>query len=305
MEKAIALLAAGVGSRYGGLKQMDSIGPNGEFLIDYSVYDAIRAGFNKIIFIIRHDIEQQFKATIGKRIEDKVETLYTFQELDNIPRRIVFDPGRTKPWGTVQAVLTCAKFINSPFAVINADDFYGRESYKKLSKFLDTTPTNASNYCMVGFWLNHTLSKHGGVTRGICRLGQDNLLDNIVETPGITCTNSQIYFEEPEGNKVFLKPENIVSMNMWGFTPSIFKLFEEEFNLFLQSHAKELKSEFVIPTAVNLVIKKAIAAVKVLSTSSNWFGMTYPDDKDEAIIRIQQLIQSGEYPDNLWKETFS
>jgi dTDP-glucose pyrophosphorylase len=302
MEKAIAILAAGIGNRYGGFKQMDPVGPSGEFIIDYSVYDALRAGFNKVVFIIRHDIEQEFKATIGERVADNIETFYSFQEVDDLPEGIEFNPERTKPWGTVQAVLTCAKPINCPFAVINADDFYGRESYKKLSAFLDTVLSDKNDYSMVGFKLNNTLSKHGGVTRGICKSRENGILDNIVETSGINCSGNKICSKDSAGNRKELNKDTLVSMNMWGFTPSIFGLLEEEFEVFLQSSAKDLKRELVIPTAVNSLIAKGKASVKVLSTSSNWFGITYPGDRNEVIARIRQLIKHGEYPDNLWKK---
>jgi len=302
MEKAIAILAAGIGNRYGGFKQMDPVGPSGEFIIDYSVYDALRAGFNKVIFIIRHDIEQEFKATIGERVADSIETFYSFQEIDDLPEGIEFNPERTKPWGTVQAVLTCTNLINCPFAVINADDFYGRESYKKVSTFLDTVLPDKKDYSMVGFKLNNTLSKHGGVTRGICKSRENDILNSIVETSGINCSGNKIYFKDSAGNRKELNKDTLVSMNMWGFTPSIFGLLEEEFEIFLQSYAKDLKHELVIPTAVNSLIAKSKASVKVLSTSSNWFGITYPGDRNEVIARIRQLIKLGEYPDNLWKK---
>ncbi|MCX5638798.1 MAG: sugar phosphate nucleotidyltransferase [Planctomycetota bacterium] len=301
MEKAIAILAAGIGSRYGGFKQMDPVGPNGDFIIDYSVYDAIRTGFNKVVFIIQHSIEQEFKATIGNRIMNYVETFYSFQELEDLPEGIEINPERTKPWGTVQAVLTCANLINSPFAVINADDFYGKESYKKLSQFLDTVSPDRNDYSMVGFRLSNTLSKHGGVTRGICKSRKNDLLDSIVEISGISCRNGQIYFEDSDGNKNELNKDDLISMNMWGFTPSILGPLAEEFQIFLKSYAKDLKRELVIPTAVNSLITKGKASVKVLSTSSSWFGITYPSDKEEVKARINQLIQLGEYPDNLWK----
>jgi UTP-glucose-1-phosphate uridylyltransferase len=302
MEKAIAILAAGIGNRYGGFKQMDPVGPSGEFIIDYSVYDALRAGFNKVIFIIRRDIEQEFKATIGERVADSIETFYSFQEIDDLPEGIEFNPDRTKPWGTVQAVLTCANLINCPFAVINADDFYGKESYKKMSGFLDTVLSDKNDYSMVGFKLKNTLSKYGSVTRGICNSRENDILDSIVETSGINCSGNKIYFIDSVGDRKELSKDTLVSMNMWGFAPSIFGLLKEEFEIFLQSYAKDLKHELVIPTAVNSLIAKGKASVKVLSTSSNWFGITYPGDRDEVIARIRQLIKLGEYPDNLWKK---
>ena len=305
MEKTLVILAAGVGSRYDGFKQITSVGPGGEFIIDYSAYDAIRAGFNKLVFVIRSDIEQQFRTTIGKRVAGNIETFYTFQELEDLPEGVEINPERAKPWGTAQAVLTCANLINSPFAVVNADDFYGKESYSILSQFLDTVSSEGNDYSMVGFKLSGTLSRHGSVTRGICKSREDGKLANIVETPGISYSDGQIRFTDSAGNKKELKKDELVSMNMWGFTPSILGLLEEEFRIFLQSYAKDLRRELAIPTAVNSLIAKRRASVKVLSTSSKWFGITYPEDKDEVIAEIRLLIERGEYPNSLWKEDVS
>ncbi len=302
MQKTLVVLAAGIGSRYGGFKQMDPIGPSGEFIIDYSVYDAIRAGFKRVVFIIRHDIEQAFKASIGARVADSIEVGYTYQELKDLPEGIVANPDRTKPWGTVQAVLTCSSVVDSPFAVINADDFYGRESYRVLSRFLDSAGRQQDEYAMVGFRLSNTLSEHGSVTRGICKSTPNQRLDSIVEASGIVCENDQISFTDAGGNKNPLSPDELVSMNMWGFTPSVFGSFAEEFRTFLRSHAQELKSELVLPTAVGSLIAQKKASVRVLSTSSKWFGITYPNDKEGVIAGIRQLIAQGEYPDNLWKK---
>jgi len=302
MQKILVVLAAGIGSRYGGLKQMDPIGPSGEFIIDYSVYDAIRAGFNRVVFIIRHDIEEAFKTTIGARVADRIEVVYTFQELRDLPEGTVANPDRTKPWGTVQAVLTCSTVIESPFAVINADDFYGSESYRVLSRFLDGAGRKQDEYAMVGFRLSNTLSEHGSVTRGLCKSTANQRLEGTVETSGIVCEGRQIYFTDATGNKNYLSRDQLVSMNMWGFTPSIFGPLAKEFRVFLQSHAKELKSELVIPTAVGSLIAKREASVRVLSTSSKWFGITYSNDKDGVIAGIRQLIAQGEYPDSLWRK---
>lgn len=302
MEKTLVIMAAGIGSRYEGLKQIEPVGPNGEFIIDYSVYDAIRAGFDKVVFIVRRKMEQEFKATIGKRVADNIDTYYTFQELEDLPEGVETNPERKKPWGTVQAVLTCDKLIDGPFAVINADDFYGKESYRVLSQFLDTASLKKNDHSMVGFRLGKTLSKYGSVTRGICKSTNDSRLETIVETSGISYSDDQIHFADPDGNRKELSKDVLVSMNMWGFTPSILGHFEEEFKIFLQTYAKDLKRELVIPTAVNSLIAKSKASVKVLSTSSKWFGITYPEDKDEVIPEIRQLIELGEYPENLWKE---
>jgi NDP-sugar pyrophosphorylase family protein len=301
MHKTLVVMAAGIGSRYGGFKQMDPVGPGGEFIIDYSVYDAIRAGFSRVVFIIRHDIEQAFKASIGGRVADHIEVLYAFQELGDLPQGVPANPERTKPWGTVQAVLTCADLVTSPFAVINSDDFYGGESYAVLSQFLDTTAPGQGEYAMVGFKLSNTLSEHGSVTRGLCRSREDRRLESIVETPGITSDDAQVYSTDATGNRNYLNKDQLVSMNMWGFTPSVFGPLAEEFRVFLQSYAQDLKRELVVPTAINSLIAQDKASVVVLSTSSKWFGITYPQDKAKVIAGIQRLIELGEYPGRLWK----
>ncbi|UCE47990.1 MAG: hypothetical protein JSW47_20620, partial [Phycisphaerales bacterium] len=302
MDKAIAILAAGIGSRYGSIKQMEPVGPSGEFIIDYSVFDAIRAGFNKVVFIIRGDIEEEFKNTIGRRIEEKIEVAYTYQELTkDLPEGTKYDSQRTKPWGTVQAALACDGMLNGPFAIINADDFYGKESYVTLSNYLDVLVSENVDACMVGFVLANTLSKHGTVTRGICRSRDNHMLDSVVETRGIGLEDGRICYEDPAGNKVQLKADELASMNMWGLTPDIFALFREQFGLFLKAHSKELKSEYVIPTAVNTLVEQGSVSVKVLRTTSDWFGITNPEDKDDVVARIAELVRSGQYPDNLWK----
>ena len=300
MEKAIAILAAGIGSRYGGFKQMDPVGPSGEFIIDYSVFDAIRAGFNKVVFIIRRDIEKEFRASIGDRVSKKIDTYYTFQELDDLPEGIEANPERTKPWGTVQAILSCESIIKFPFAVINADDFYGEESYRVISQYLEKISFSDVNACMAGFQLGHTLSNHGSVTRGICQSDENDMLKTIVETSGVCYEGDKIVCKDLFENKETLNKDDLVSMNIWGFHPVLFEIFKEEFTLFLQSHAKELKDELIISTTVNLLVAKAKVSVKVLSTSSNWFGVTNPEDKSEVVRKINDLIKSGEYPDNLW-----
>ena len=218
-----------------------------------------------------------------------------------MPRQIEINPQRTKPWGTVQAILTCSKLIDSPFAVINADDFYGKDSYIKLSQFLDAVLPDSNINCMICFKLSSSLSEHGGVTRGICKSCKDNMLENIVETSGIIYKDNRIYFEDSAENKKELAPDTLVSMNMWGFMPTIFGLLEEEFQIFLQSYAKDLKRELVIPSSVNSLVTKGRALVEVLSTSSDWFGITYRSDKDEVKTKICRLIQAGEYPNSLWK----
>jgi len=300
MHKTLVIMAAGIGSRYGGLKQMDPVGAGGEFIIDYSVFDAIRAGFDQAVFIIRHDLERDFKATIGQRVAQKIDVAYTFQELKDLPDGLQPNPQRTKPWGTVQAVLTCAGVVKNPFAVINADDFYGRKSYQVLAQFLDSVSPEQDEYAMVGFKLRNTLSEHGSVTRGLCKSKEDNHLESVVETSGIECSADRAFSVDATGKKKPVSKDQLVSMNMWGFTPSIFAPFAEEFRLFLQSSVQDLKKELVVPTAVNSLIAKGQASVRVLSTSSKWFGITYPADKKSVMAGIRQLIERGEYPDRLW-----
>lgn len=300
MHKTIAILAAGIGSRYGGFKQMDPIGPGGEFIIDYTVYDALRAGFDKVIFIIRHDIVEPFKQSIGKRVAKHVETSYAYQELDDLPIEVNRDPVRTKPWGTVQALLTCADLVDAPYAILNADDFYGRESYEILAQYLERIAAGDSNACMVGFQLDHTLSKHGSVTRGICQSDKNDLLQSIVETSNIHYEGDSVFSEDADGTRSPLKRDELVSMNMWGFDPALFEPLKAEFTQFLRAEGEELKSELVIPTSVSTLIEQNKAAVKVLSTPSTWFGVTYPDDKPSVVQSIKDLVQAGDYPENLW-----
>lgn len=300
MEKAIAILAAGIGSRYGGLKQMDPIGPSGEFIIDYTVYDALRAGFNKVIFIVRHDIKGPFQETIGKRVAKHVETCYAFQELDDLPIPVQRDPDRTKPWGTVQALLACKDLAKEPYAILNADDFYGRESYALLSAYLERISAGDTNACMIGFKLNHTLSKHGSVTRGICKSTEDSLLQTIEEVSDIHHEEDSVYQEDATGKRTPLANDTLASMNMWGFSPSLFGAFTDSFVDFLQAKGQELKSELVIPTAVSTLIEKGKVSVKAIGTSSKWFGVTYPEDKPGVVSQINALVESGEYPGNLW-----
>jgi hypothetical protein len=241
---------------------------------------------------------------------------YTYQELDDpLPPETQYDPQRTKPWGTVQAALACDGMLNGPFAIINADDFYGMDSYVTLSKYLDSMAwrgrpaleqgqdalATSVNACMVGFMLSHTLSKYGTVTRGICRSKDKHMLDSVVETRGIGIEDNRICYEDSAGNKVELNANDLASMNMWGFTPEIFGLFHELFGLFLQAHSQELKSEYVIPTAVNTLVEQGKVSVKVLSTTSDWFGITNPEDKEEAVSQIHELVRSDQYPKNLWE----
>jgi hypothetical protein len=301
MEKVIAILAAGIGSRYGGFKQMDPVGPAGEFIIDYSVFDAIRAGFDKVVFIIREDIKEDFMATIGDRVSRRIDTHYAFQRLEDLPEGVERNPERKKPWGTVQAVLSCEGIIKAPFMVINADDFYGRESYRLVSQYLEKISENGVNACMPGYQLGHTLPRQGSVTRGICQSDENDMLRTIMETKGVYFEGDRIVSQDSSGNKRVRKNVELVSMNMWGFYPVFFGLFRREFALFLKSHARELNEELIIPTVMNLLVARREASVKVLNTSSEWFGVTNREDKNEVVKRIKDLVEAGEYPPNLWR----
>jgi len=298
MDKTLLVLAAGMGSRYGGLKQIDPVGPSGEAIIDYSIYDAIRAGFTKIVFIIRHDIEAAFKESIGKRFAGRVQVDYVFQELNILPAGFTVPPGRTKPWGTAHAILMAADKVKEPFAAINADDFYGAHSYRMLATHLDSgTP----DYAMVGFILRNTLSEFGTVARGICQLGPGNYLQGVTELTKIEKDGDRAKYISEKGEVQALSVEETVSMNIWGFTPGLFGQLRELMVEFLEKSGREEKSEFYIPTAVNTLVSRGQAKVKVLQTPDRWFGVTYREDKPRVVESVQKLVKAGEYPANLWQ----
>lgn len=296
MSLTLVVLAAGIGSRYGGLKQMDPVGPSGEFIIDYSIHDALLAGFDKIVFIIRRDIERDFKTTIGARSERRVRTDYVFQELDVLPAGYSVPSDRKKPWGTGHAVLVCENMVQGPFCVINADDFYGRESYKVLARFLRDTSNNDRKYAMVGFILRNTLSDHGSVARGVCHEDGNGNLQSVLECTKIAKTAGGVSCDTAG---VKLSGNEIVSMNMWGFKPSIFSHLRQEFSDFLKTAGESPKVEFFIPDVVNKLMRQGSATVQVLETKSSWFGITYPEDKKIVVDEIKKLVKSGIYPVNL------
>ena len=298
MDKTLLVLAAGMGSRYGGLKQIDPVGPSGEAIIDYSIYDAIRAGFNKVVFIIRHDIEAAFKESIGRRFAERVEVDYVFQELNLLPPGFTVPPNRTKPWGTAHAILMAADKVNEPFAAINADDFYGPNSYRMLARDLDE---GTCDYAMVGFELKNTLSEFGSVARGICQLDAANYLRGVTELTKIEKEGDHAKYTSEKGEVLPLTGNEIVSMNIWGFTPALFGQLSELMIQFLEKSGREEKSEFYIPTAVNTLVSQGKARVKVLQTPDRWFGVTYREDKPRVVESIQKLVRAGEYPENLWK----
>ncbi|QQL46426.1 nucleotidyltransferase [Sulfuriroseicoccus oceanibius] len=291
-----------MGSRYGGLKQLDAMGPNGETVLDYSVYDAIRAGFGKVVFVIRRDFEDVFREQVGSKFDDRITVEYAFQELGDLPEGFSVPEGREKPWGTAHAVRAARDVISEPFGMINADDFYGADAYQKLGDFLRTASTSAdvSEYCMVGFELKKTLSDFGSVARGVCEAGADGKLAKVQEMTKIVKTDDGAENQEDEANPVKLTGDELVSMNMWGFTPAFIQEIEEKFVAFLQEKGGEMKSECYVPLIVDELINEKRATVDVLATDSTWFGVTYQEDKPHVQKSIQDLIASGAYPENLW-----
>ncbi|MCF7955311.1 MAG: nucleotidyltransferase [Phycisphaerae bacterium] len=298
---SLLVLAAGMGSRYGGLKQIDPIGPNGEAIIEYSMYDAVKAGFAKIVFVIRQSFEQAFKDMIGDKLDGLCEVQYVYQELDKSLGDFTLPQGREKPWGTGHAILVAAGVINEPFAVINADDFYGGYSYKAIAEYL-TTAAGENDYCMVGYTLSNTLSENGTVSRGVCECDADGNLLNVAEHTKIGMTEGVVCGLDDSGKEITLTGKEPVSMNLWGFGPSIFGHLKTRFDRFLAEHGNEEKSEFYIPFVVDELIKQSIAKVKVLKSEANWFGVTYPEDKPAVVAKVAELVEKGLYPKNLWEK---
>jgi UTP-glucose-1-phosphate uridylyltransferase len=301
MKPTLLVLAAGIGSRYGGLKQLDKLGPGGETIIDYSIYDAIRAGFGKVIFVIRKDIEEEFKEVIISKLADKIEVDYCLQELDYLPKGFELPVERKKPWGTGHAILMATDKINEPFGVINADDFYGADAFRVLAEFFTTLKTGNENlYSMVGYDVANTLSDFGSVSRGVCKENEDNFLVTVTERTQIERSHNGIAYKEENGDLVFLPSETIVSMNFWGFTPPIFQQLSEGFTEFLKENIHNPKAEFYIPSVVNKLIETNETNVKVLHSSARWFGVTYREDRELAVSKIKNLVEEGIYPENLW-----
>jgi hypothetical protein len=300
MKPTLFILAAGMGSRYGGLKQLDGLGPNGETIMDYSVYDAVKAGFGKIVFVIRHHFEKDFQEQIIPRYKDLVPVEVVFQEIEYVPAGIDYNKERSKPWGTNHALLMGKEVIHEPFAIINADDFYGRESFQVLADFLVSVAGKKNEYCMVGYRVGNTLSESGAVSRGVCATDKNGYLTSVVERTHIETKDGDIFYLNEGGDKHSLEFNTPVSMNMWGFTPDYFAYSEESFKNFLLTKGEELKSEFYIPTVVNELIVAAKASCKVLDTPSRWFGVTYSEDRPQVVQKIKDLIAKGIYPENLW-----
>lgn len=299
MKPTLFVLAAGMGSRYGGLKQIDGLGPSGETIMDYSVYDALRAGFGKVVFVIRKDFEEAFRKAVISKYADKVPCEVCFQSVDSVPEGCTYNPERTKPWGTNHAVLMAKDLIKEPFAVINADDFYGRESFQVLADYLKSVEGTTGKYCMVGYRVANTLSENGSVSRGVCATDENGYLTDVVERTKIEKVGDKIIYTE-DGVDTEISPNSPVSMNMWGFTPEYFEYVEKAFVEFLQTRGQELKSEFYIPTLVNDMIRSGEATCKVLDTTSKWFGVTYAEDRPQVVMKINNLVKEGVYPEKLF-----
>lgn len=306
-QTALVIMAAGIGSRFGGgIKQLEPVGPGGEIIMDYSIHDALEAGFNRIIFVIRHDLEKDFKEVIGNRIEKIAPVAYAYQELEDLPEGFSVPEGRTKPWGTGQAILSIRNIVKEPFLVINADDYYGKEAFRKIHSFMEKQmDENAPVYdiCMSGFILANTLSENGGVTRGICEVDGNGCLKRVTETYNIEKTPGGINASDKEGNPVEAREDQYVSMNMWGLTPAFVEELEKGFPEFLSSlKAGDLKSEYLLPSIIDRMIREGRAKVTVLETKDRWFGVTYKEDKDSVTKSIRELIRQKVYPGKLFKE---
>lgn len=301
MKPMLFVLAAGMGSRYGGLKQLDPLGPNGETIMDYSIYDAIHAGFGKVVFVIRHDFEDDFRRIVLSKYEGHIPVEVVFQAIDALPEGYTAPVDRQKPWGTGHAVLMGKDVINEPFVVINADDFYGRDAYEVIAREL-SKPRSKGDYCMVAFRVGNTVTENGSVSRGVCST-KDGKLTTVVERTAITVDeNGQIGYNDADGNRCSLEYNTPVSMNFWGFTPDYFDYTEREFRLFLDEKINVPKSEFYIPTVVDTLIKEGSATVEVLDTDSRWFGVTYAEDRQVVVDKLAELHKQGIYPSPLFKK---
>lgn len=301
MKPTLFILAAGMGSRYGGLKQLDPLGPGGETIMDYSVYDALRAGFGKIVFVIRHDFEEEFQKRVISKYKDHIDIDVVFQDINALPQGYKASPERSKPWGTGHAVLMGKDVIKEPFGVINADDYYGAESFQVLADFLRSVEGKTGEYCMIGFKIENTLSENGGVSRGLCEVSEDGFLTGVTECHGIQRNEEGKLIQTLADGSIAPFPEGAnVSMNMWGFTPDYFDYSEKAFLKFLDEHADELKSEFYIPSVVNDLIHAGECTLTVKETPSKWFGVTYAADRPATVAQFQKLVDDGVYPAKLF-----
>src|SRR5690554_846722 len=300
MKPTLFVLAAGMGSRYGGLKQLDGVGPNGETIMDYSIFDAVNAGFGKLVFVIRKSFEQDFRDKIVKKYEKKIPVELVFQEFDKLPEGFKPNPERVKPWSTNHAVMMGKDVINEPFAVINADDFYGRESFKILADTLSELNNSENNYCMIGYRIGNTLSESGTVARGVCETDENGYLTGVVERTQVKRINGEVCFKDENDQWIAVEDNTPVSMNMWGFTPDYFKYSDDYFVKFLEDNQDNIKAEFFIPLLVNHLIVNKTAKVRVLDTPSKWFGVTYAEDRPDVVAKLKELSDNGTYPTPLW-----
>ena len=301
MKPTLLVLAAGMGSRYGGLKQLDGLGPNGETIMDFSIFDAARAGFGKVVFVIRHAFEQDFREKVISKYKDAINVEVVFQELDSLPAGFSLHPERVKPWGTNHAILMGKEAVKEPFAVINADDFYGKESFQILADALKKMEGKRDQYCMVAYRLGNTLSESGHVSRGVCNKNAQNHLTTVVEHYEVQRKGNEVVFKNQETGNYDSIDENLpVSMNMWGFTPDYFEHSDADFKEFLTKNADNIKAEYGIPTMVNRLIQEGTSTIDVLETPCKWFGVTYKEDRPSVVAKIQQLINEGVYPNKLF-----
>jgi len=298
---SLLVLAAGMGSRYGGLKQLDPMGPSGETLLDYSVFDALQSGFERVVFLIRKDIEEEFRAKVGARYEGRIAVEYAFQELNALPEGYSVPEGRQKPWGTAHAIWCARHALAGPFAAINADDFYGRQAYEVLGRFLQAGPVDGTRFAMAGYRLDKTLSENGSVARGVCQVEESGLLRSIRECTGIEHRDGRIFQKTDDGTEQTFRGEESVSMNFWGLTPAVFPLLDQELRTFLQSQSGDLKAECYIPMAIGAMITRGEATLAVLPTDSTWFGVTYREDKPRVTESLARLHAEGTYPSPLWQ----
>ncbi len=304
MDAALVVMAAGIGSRFGGgIKQLEPMGPNGEIIMDYAIYDARKAGFRKVVFIIRKDLEKDFREIIGNRIEKVMDVDYAFQELEDLPAGFTVPAGRKKPWGTGQAVLAAKNVLHSPFCVINADDYYGPKAFQVIHDYMESgmrTDGGGLDMCMAGFILKNTLSDNGTVTRGVCSVNADGYLDSVTETFEIREQDGVLRAQDAAGQPVHLRPDQFVSMNMWGLPQEFLGVLEEGFPKFLRENGSALKSEYLLPTVVDQCIHSGKGTVRVLPTEDRWFGVTYKEDKPVVVDSIRKLIDAGVYPEKLY-----
>jgi len=296
----LLVLAAGMGSRYGGLKQIDALGPNGETIIDYSIYDAIRAGFGKVVMVIRKSIEDEFKQVFFEKYSGKIDIEYVLQEIEYVPQGIAYNPERVKPWGTAHAVLMADGVINEPFCVINGDDFYGTDAFKQMADFLVQSENDSTKYCMMGYQLARTLSDYGFVSRGVCETDENNMLLQVTECTQIKRIGTIICYKDAQEVTQSLPDDKVVSMNFWGFTPAYFKDSKVSFEKFIRANGSNLKSELYIPTVLSELIDGEKATVRVLNSTAEWFGVTYQEDRSFVVDRLKKLTEEGVYPSPLW-----